>query len=1418
MSQPGQNPSQQPISFKTVPGRNRTQKWTQAKTNNYDGDDWGGYDDYDDYGGYQDQQSEPQLQRQPSFDRGVDTEKRQFSSGTAIHDQDRYTSPSGSGGQIIQDGSSPDSTRRRMREFSNPGQVPQPLNTPRSPPTPASVERPPRKSSLVSGSPAPDARAAPATTSPVNDKPLPFIRPSDIYKRMAEEHHKESQSMESGRPSMDSVQREVGSPSSAHHAGSLPSNSDRRPSLDPANETKESKPLSPEPSLPAVSETFAPSMTIAQPTAQSEDAQPSLRPEDSSPRLPPVSRVSGFGSFMPRDDEEERISATGLAASTAAANAAASALSSGSRDVTRTMPSHQFQHSYDHSGQSSDPAADIAAERSTEAPVELLGRSADEDPSGLSHRPSSGFRSVVHKAFDRQGDGSVPASPISRDNTQSEVSRSDTNSTRSISPIMSRVPSAATAQQKQQERDAVVPPIAEETPLEVARSRPTQDSAAPAMSSRPSILRKPTPSHSRNVSSEIAGFTPGYRRSMDTPSPNNSPARTPGLGDTDRRRLSGPMAAVTVTDPEAPDVDPSAPEMPSAVLAPAITPLETPGSTDVPANGTDFVKPLPTTGRGRSGTDYSVRESDLAREANNSPEDVAQAATIQQNLFLDTHPSNPGTPTTMSPSTGLPRPFPLPAGAGSGRDSPAGASHSRVRNIVDQYHQIDNDSRRNSAASGMSSKSSWSNFGGEEDVTPGINRRATGGPANSQQTTGTPAEEDMFPSYEQADQESAAAPGLTSPSRPATERLESFKPHLPGEWISAAPTPANEVPAQISPDARGRDHTSREIATASPPTPRGQQFANPDEEVDLTPTTKKMKLPGGYHSPDVDESQSALAAVKNAGDALGTALMSSVGYGHQAQDFATKDQAAPVDIPEMRPHRQTGAIDSLSVPALRREDSDAPSEATNSVANSVPPTPPAKDTPQPPGLGANIGPTGDRPVSNYFAGYIPDAPAPLSFGKPSPSGSQDFAASRPSMLPALSTDTRPTDFESDRLRKDIVRSLGPEKMAELKRESILEDGDHTQDALDAPSNEHRVASGHSALPAAEIQNAEGRSGLPSQAKPGLLNQRFSWENRSTDDSDDLSSHMAVVGETKGDENRESYGRPHSDQGLHVVNTEVTADSEPTTAEEDKQAEPRFMLNEPAEAEKRLSAALPIGTAALALGSHGDAPHDDGVSLVSENPERERGGLDMMAPTPMVEEVDEAGRAAEPQSPSVPVKDASPNLSSASTAAPQPAAAPQSKIPAFRDLAAIKSADDRIAAYDSTRHRFADMNTGLSGWLSDMLVAHPEYANAGNQKYEGPAVIQTTNLSNTISGLGGTIRGASHKHSPSILKIGGERKASTTSNSATTPTTGSTGGSGHADVEKMQAKGKDFMKSAGAGAKGLFAKGKSRFGRGGEKVE
>lgn len=1436
MSQPGQNP-QQPISFKTVPGRNRTQKWTQAKTNNYDGDEWGSYDDYDDYGGHdeptsahQQQGQYGQLQRQPSFDRGIDAERRQFSSGTQ---QEHYTSPVGGSGRIAQDiqsPHSPDEARRRMREFSNPGQVPQPLNTPRSPQAPGSAERPPRDSSLRSDSPAAEARPIPAATSPSTNKALPFVRPSDIYKRMAEEKEKERQSSESGRPSMDAVQKDIGSPSTAQNTLTHKKSRESLPSGSPTGNSTTS------PELPSITGGSAfgmhPIQTGVQPSTVSQPS--AMHVQNNSTQLPPVSDVPGTGSFMPRD-EEERLSATGLAASTAAAGAAASALASGSRDITPTMPSMQSQAS-------SDPAAEIAAERTTNAPVEQLGRAPGEDPSGLSHQPSSGFRSVVHKAFDGQGDGSTPDSPISRENTHSVVSRTDTNSTRSISPIMSRVPSAATAQQRQQERDAVVPSIAEEEPLEIARSRPMSGATTQTVTSRPSILRKPTPNHSRNVSSEVAGFTPGYRRSMETPSPNNSPARTPGIADVDTRRFSGPMAAETVTTAEPPDVSPDAPEAPSATLEPVETPSETPDPTIVNGDASEVVKPLPTTGRGRSGTNYSLRESDLAKEVSNSPEErsaVAEAAANERQLFLDTHPVGPASPRTMSPTalsptalspTGYARPFPHPAASGSGRNSPAGNSRSRVRNIVDQFHQIDEDSRRNSAAS---SKSSWSNFAGEDDPSPGIVKRTTGGSMLSQES---PAETSMFPSYDNADQDGAAA---SSTIRPEPERQESFRPHLPGEWVSATATPASEVPSVPAPDIfRGRDQTSRDITPTANPTPKADQVASPGEEVDLTPTTKKTKLPSNDRAVS-GENDNPLSAVKDAGEALGTALMSHMGYGHQTQDFASKDKPAPVDIPEMQPHRPTGNIDDyMNPPQLNREHSDAPSEATNSVANSIPPTPLSKGTPEPAGLGVAAAPPSEgRPVSNYFSGYNPDAPAPLSFGKNSPRTTpREFESERPTVLPTMSTDTGTGDFESDRLRKDIVRSLSPGKMAELKREGALDDVARTQDALDAPTNERRVASGESALPAAETKNSDARSGLPSQSRPGLLGQRFSWENRSADD--DLYGHMAVVGETKGDENRESFGRPHSNGGLHVVNTEVqAADSEPTTAEAGKQSEPGFLLSEPADAEKRLSASLPVGTTALATGNQSDTLPELS-SPIAEDPTR---SLDHVAPTPITED-DTAPTNLAPPPPPSDLKEDSPTIPSSYTAAttkPNPSTTSQKdkdkdRIPPFRDLAAIKSVPDRIAAYEHTRGRFANMNTGLNGWLSTMLAANPEYADAANQKYEGPAVIQSSGIGGTISGLGlgGTIRGHGHKHSPSILKIGGggagggERKGSAaslgTSSAAGTgmpesSSGGGSGGGGHVDVEKMQAKGKDFLKGAGAGAKGLFAKGKSRFGRS-EKVE
>ncbi|KAI9821479.1 MAG: hypothetical protein M1832_003326 [Thelocarpon impressellum] len=95
------------------------------------------------------------------------------------------------------------------RDFS-PSAVPAPLQS-RGSPAPQSAgpdaqalqHRPPRKSSLSNASET-DATGRDRTGSNP-PKPLHFIRPADIYKRMTEEREKERQSLDSSRPSMDSI-------------------------------------------------------------------------------------------------------------------------------------------------------------------------------------------------------------------------------------------------------------------------------------------------------------------------------------------------------------------------------------------------------------------------------------------------------------------------------------------------------------------------------------------------------------------------------------------------------------------------------------------------------------------------------------------------------------------------------------------------------------------------------------------------------------------------------------------------------------------------------------------------------------------------------------------------------------------------------------------------------------------------------------------------------------------------------------------------------------------------------------------------------------------------------------------------------------------------------------------------------------
>ena len=1378
MARPGPGTGQNPPSFKTVPGRHRTQKWQVAKQYDYSGDDWGGYDPYDDYEDQpppqmqsssgpqsaqaalpsQQQQQFVQTQRQQSFDEGE--ERRAFSGPNAFPIGER-----GAASPARSAASRGSNDYPRPRDFTNPEQVPPPLNTLRGSPAPAGPMTappaassadsfPPRKSStgVSRGFPAPGAVPAPATGKAEKELPtIPFVRPSDIYKRMEAEREKERKS------SMDSSSR---------------------PSLDGGDQTSlssQQRPLSKVEEGPG-DESMVGSNSQGPLDVPQEFGEPTSRSasETGGPSLPPIKSFSGFGATEMFGSS----SRTGTDEKTP------------TQPATTSFDSLQTTPTATRAPPGSDPAADILAERTHTVPISAIGTKA---PDALAHQDSQtsqGYRSMVNRAFDRPDDGinSVPATPVSRDGSQStrnpsDVSRSNTNSTSSISPIMSRVPSAATAKMQQQQMEQQVPTIAEE---------PT--ARASSESARKMVARKPSPSstaRSRNVSqgSDLyaAGVEKGYRRSLDPPSSDNSPAHTPALENTTARRLSEGLAAETVTEERV--------------------------------------------GRPRAGTDYSMREADIAHNVNSSPEknefdaQAAERAQDEQNEFLRMHSPPIGTERTATPPV-----------AGSGRTSP---SKGRVRDLADKYQEIDNTSKRNSQA--LSTKSSWSNFRGSDENLPGKSaKRQETRQSNvvSESDYGGVEEGGLRDSGDdEAARDVAGSPVQIgedeSASRPEMGREQSFRPQLPGQWVSFSsgapgmqpPTPA--VEEEPAPASGGSQHT-----------PRASQQVPESETVDLTRTTRKVPLEGSTAPSDT-----LLGQAKNVGDALGAAFMSSYGLGHQTRDFGSAAPAPEVEQPTER--NQTGELGHLKAPErpeMYRGDTDASVASTMTAASTEsnePPTPPAKDTP------AGIGGGG-----HYFA------PAPLRTGYSRETSPE--STPNPSVLSTVyGADGLQRD---DSLRREIVRSLDTPA---VKRERQIEDISRTQDALDAPENMQRVSEGEKTLPATEINDDS-----PSKPQPlRMLDQRFSWEKREEDKGLlDSTPTKAATGTEKElprviapepDSSPEikpemPYERPRS-RGLHIMNTSDDERSSGDEAVGPKTPVRDVGLSHPATAERALEQeSVPIGARGF-LGSGGPVSpitkSQENLHARSQQIERESGDVRELAPSPISEgggsvrlpsyyiqdtaglgltqqesrDVDTAGapevadqgeRSTDDTAP-VTAPPPPPEKEASSTSPTSPTSGKQ-KIPPFREILAIKSPQARIQTYDETRRTFADMNTGLSDWLSNMLAQNPEYASLSTEPLSRPA---------PPLGASSTTR-LGHKASPSLARFGrlasgggsGDPQRSNTVSGG--PSSSSAGGEGmpSVDMDKLQQRGKDLMKGAGvlggkaqAGAKGLLAKGRSRFG-------
>lgn len=1483
-------PTGPPTSFKTNVNRAKTKRWVEAKSYSYDGDDWGDADEYDEYAGYDEPEpaaNPPGVRQQgqhsvsgSGYNTGARTnsfsqedDRRAFSAGyvgpptvDGPSDQiplrqgmpqgpslrslgdERYPTappvnpppiqgiqgtyqpgplpgrlsvssqggqpgasgqrfpPSGSTGggpypgpprQVDNNGRTQsftnNSVQRPPRQFDNSGraqsitsntfQGPRPFDNtgraqsitsnisqdfqsrrdftpsamppplgPRNSPSPSNSTdpRPVRKSSLAgepqfiapkSSSTEPRSRApsqilsggvdpppppAPVVASPEEptSKPLPFVRPADIYKRMQEEKEKERQSQETSRPSMDSIMRtespaqkastQLPAPSgysTASDMSTAPSSQPRQNYEAPGQEIGSRR-------------TRTPLDTVAE--RKSEYGMEGL---PNRPRLPDVPHVSGFGeSLLP--------------------------------DVTRISG---FGESF--LGSMSGGFGDSStAEKKVERKQPLSSSMAPQVPDErLKHQPSAGFHSVVHQAFDEQ----VPQTPTSA--AGSGLARTNSESTNGVSPVMSRAPSAATAEAKAREaeaREANIPVIAEE---------PTETSPRP-LSDEPStpkpIVRKASPGPvPAPLEPASKTFTPGHHRELST-SPSSSPARSPAL-ETSQQLQQPEKAELAMTTP---------------------------------------VEPI-----------TSSHDTFPEEESKTPQQTLSEFEGTEGNKFQNTDtaslvtepPSLPRQDTEPSPLSGV-----LPD---RGNSPPDVSPLSTVE--LSQADALSNNGMGHLAE----------NFGPQ----------VTGG---------------MLPTP------------LESPvSRPGNERVESFRPRLPGGWDSYAST------GRSSPQGLGIGNENR--------------ASTPISKFSVEPTTVQPasalggakiqeKEAGAANSqPSMAEALEPIAApdpfssLASAGTALASALVAAVGL-NQDEPTPEKEVASTTTAhrngdteirPEARPWRNVF------------DDTDADS--------SVAPTPLPKDTPL--RRDTDQSTTSDP---DYFPTIVPLRQKPRN----SINTDNPETPTRPESMPSLSTETSPHDYESDRLRKEIVRELSPHLEHDRNREgfgggtsqmhestlSPTQSRIHGHDSMTLPSeyasywdelgededptkrsstrSSEPVHPGEEPMPTVP---AKLMPPIPGQSMPSIVEKSMPPVPDSQMSSV-VEKSMPPLPEQQLPTIPEKPMPAIPEQSLPTVIEEGPVKRhQPTDSESSLKVRPNVLAHrfswEPMP-EIINSPTRPDATQPM-----------EPMEIIDRTPSQEPGppvakaGALRPSSLTSVPQKDVITRESMPQSaglsqPNTPAKssevstdhfddESEPSIQRASLHLQKQTSVPpertdmplpsvpteQPKLLTFAEIVALRDQTERIRTFNSTRKQFADMNTGLSAWITATLKDLPEHAHLAEN--------------------GGRFTGgAYHRQTPSKGKLGGVRISSglaqqpyyqqylnasasspTTTTGPTTPATQSTsiyqpsgGASSKISSAQVQAKGKDLLHSAGifsgkanTAAKGFFSKGKQKFrsSGGGDKV-
>ena len=659
-------------------------------------------------------------------------------------------------------------------------------------------------------------------------------------------------------------------------------------------------------------------------------------------------------------------------------------------------------------------------------------------------------------------------------------------------------------------------------------------------------------------------------------------------------------------------------------------------------------------------------------------------------------------------------------------------------------------------------------------------------------------------------------PGVSGPNekgraRPENSRLESFRPQLPGGWDSYSQSRPNEPTKSYKTlDKASIDEEDPFVHKSSSKVLEQQQHTpgtSPTETRNLSSVSR-----------DQSKTMDPLSNLTAAGSALASALVSAVGM----KEHPNSDSESESEYPTTTT-RRSRANTELHPEASRL----LPPNPSDSPVSSVAPTPLAKDTPM------------ETPATghpDYFPPVVPLKQKPR--GSVSPENDTHNRI-HPAILPSLSTENSPCDYESDRLRKELVRELSPSSgqfdrsrgsppPIDSRPESTQMRGQNPgHDSMGLPqeydsywndsnsnepssrpiSNNHPIVSEPTSADYSDGNKVNAHHArndrdftLPSsnrlQVQQPELTHRFSWEEL----PEEISTSREVSAEptlpTRVDSNTKDLPPPprpesyDSSASLTSFGSGLAAAKLATTSDNDSPLSERF--------------SQPLAKTNTNLATPPATDSNQSVSALQQEPAIRDGS-------------DERGRGV---SSSIP--NSIPNAQPPITSDP-------GKIVAFREIMAMKSSEERVQAFNQTRQQFAAMNTGLSSWIASTLSDFPEHSDL--LKNGGRFAVDGQKPTPPRGKLGGLRISHPQNQQPYYQQYMDASNLSPTSsatpskqgqNSSPIYTPASSGTK--LTTRQVQAKGKDLLHGAGVFggkanvvAKGLFSKGKSKL-RGSDKVD